>query len=377
MDVRRYEPKAMVLVLLYAYSTGVRSSRKIERLCRRDVGFRVLAGNLQPDHVTLARFRRDHHEELAGLFTEVLKLCRAAGMVRVGVVALDGTKIKANAALDSNRTYPSIEEEVQRILKEAASTDHEEDVRAGGNGDDEVPPEMRSREDRLKRLQECKALLESEAKAKADEQRRKIKERAEEEARRGEKLRGRKPSEPKKKPEEEAKANVTDPESRIMKTRSGYVQGYNAQAIVTEDQVIVAAEITDEANDVKQLHPMLEACRSDLRAAGVTRPIENVLADAGYWSESNAKRRGNAKAELFVATNKDWKQRKALRELPPPRGRIPDGLSPRDRMERKLLTKRGRGLYRKRGQTIEPTFGQVKHVRGFERFMMRGKALCA
>jgi hypothetical protein len=162
-----------------------------------------------------------------------------------------------------------------------------------------------------------------------------------------------------------------------MKTRSGYVQGYNAQAAVTVDQIVIAAELTDEANDVGQLHPMLGCC-DNLKDVGLTERMGNVLADAGYWSEANAKRRrGRPATELWIATIKDWKQRKRARDLPPPRGRIPDNLSARDRMERKLLTKRGRALYGKRSCTVEPVFGQVKDARGINRFLRRGKSACA
>lgn len=374
-----YDPSVMVGLLLYSYCVGQRSSRQIERLCWRDVGFRVVAGNLQPDHTTIARFRQEHEKALAGLFTQILKLCGKAGMVRVGVVALDGTKIKANAALEANRTHESIEAEVKKMLAEAKAVDEEEDGRHGkGQRGDEMPEGLRRREDRLKRLRECKEPLEAEAREKAEEQRKKIEERAAEEERSGQKLRGRKPGEPQEFPDREAKANVTDPESKILKTRSGYVQAYNAQAMGTEEPGVIAAELTDEANDVKQLHPMKEASRDNLESIGEKDRMGVILADAGYWSETNAKPgRGRPGTELLIATNKDWKQRKALREKPAPRGRIPDGFSLRDRMERKLLTMRGRSLYRKRSQTVEPVFGQIKDVRGFDRFMRRGKRACA
>ena len=170
----------------------------------------------------------------------------------------------------------------------------------------------------------------------------------------------------------EAKANVTDPQSRIMKTRSGYVQGYNAQAAVTENQIIVAAEVTQEYNDVGQLHPMVEKVAENLKAVGAPEAMETVLADAGYWSDANMAGADPVGPELLIATNKDWKQRKAMREAPPPRGRIAADMTARERMERKLLTKRGRALYKLRGQTIEPTFGQIKDGRGCDGFMRRG-----
>jgi hypothetical protein len=172
-------------------------------------------------------------------------------------------------------------------------------------------------------------------------------------------------------PDGELKLNLTDPESRLMKTRNGYVQGYNAQAVVTEDQIILAAEVTQEANDVAQLHPMLEKAQAELKAAGSEEKIEIALADAGYWSEANATKKPEG-PELVVATNKDWKQRKAMRESPAPRGRMPKDMTARDLMERKLLSKRGRALYKLRGQTVEPVFGQIKDGRGCTRFMRRG-----
>ena len=177
-------------------------------------------------------------------------------------------------------------------------------------------------------------------------------------------------------PEAEAKANVTDPDSRIMKTRRGYVQGYNAQAVATADQIIVAAEVTPEENDVDQLHPMLAATATELKAAGVEETVGAVLVDAGYCSEENLERADPEGPELFVATRKDWKQREQMRQAPPPRGRIPGHLSRRERMDRKLLTKRGRRLYKQRSQIIEPVFGQTKACRGIDRFQRRGLANC-
>ena len=189
----------------------------------------------------------------------------------------------------------------------------------------------------------------------------------------GKKKRGRKPKVVEPLPTEEAKANTTDPDSRIMKTRQGYVQGYNAQAVVSGEQIIVAVGVTQEANDVQQLEPMLQTMAHTLEAAGIEDRPKAGLADAGYWSEANIRACSWPEMpELLIATTKDWKQRKMLREKGCLRGRIPKGLSPRDRMERKLLTKRGRALYKKRGVLVEPVFGQVKEGQGFRRFMRRG-----
>jgi transposase len=368
-----YEPSMMVCLLLYAYCLGVRSSRQIERLCERDIGFRVITANQAPDHSTIARFRQANEEALTALFTQALRLCAEAGLVKVGTMALDGTKMKANASLAANRKYASIEAEVKRMLEEAAAKDAEEDELYGPDRrGDELPEDLRDRRKRLTRLKEAKARLEHEAAAEAAKQAEKIEKRAKEEKKTGRKKRGRKPKEPDDTPPVEAKANVTDPESRIMKTRTGYVQGYNAQVVVTKDQLIVAADVTQEENDVLQLHPMLKQAQEELTAVGVEEHIDVVLADAGYWSEANVQEADPEGPELLIATTKDWKQRKVLREKGPPRGRIPKNLSLLERMERKLRTKRGWGLYSQRGWIVEPVFGHAKDGRRCDRFMRRG-----
>ena len=372
-----FHPQMMVALLLYAYCQGVRSSRQIERLCERDVAFRIVAGNLGPDHATIARFRQRHSEALAGLFTDILRLCKEAGLVKVGVVALDGTKMAADAALEANRTYETIRSEVETMLREAESKDGDEDRLFGpGCRGDELPDALRDRGGRLERLKQCRERLEHEAAAAAAEHTHKLEQRAAKEAATGQKLRGRKPKPVSEAPESEAKANVTDPDSRIMKTRRGYVPGYNAQAVATAGQIIVAAEVTPDENDVGQLHPMLIATANELRAAGVEEAVGAALVDAGYCSEENLAAADPEGPELFVATRKDWKQREQLRQAPSPRGRIPGHLSRRERMDRKLLTRRGRRLYKQRSQIIEPVFGQTKTCRGIDRFQQRGLTNC-
>jgi transposase len=283
-----FEPSMMVALLLYAYCEGERSSRRIEKLCVRDVAFRIIAANQMPDHVTIARFRREHTEALTGLFLDVLRLCKEAGLAKVGVLAIDGTKIKANASLEANRTHEGLSREIARILEEAEKVDAEEDRRFGADRrGDELPAELRDRAGRLERLKEAKARLEKEAAEEAAAKERHIVKLETDAAERGEKKRGRKPIPPDPTPDKEAKANVTDPESRIMKTRSGYVQGYNAQAVVNQDQIIIACAVTQEANDVRQLHPMLDLTQTNLATVGVAGPVDVLLADAGYWSEKN------------------------------------------------------------------------------------------
>ena len=369
-----YDPAMMVGVLLYAYCQGIRSSRRIARALERDVGFRVVAANQQPDFRTICRFRAEHEEALEWLFMQVLRLCREAGLVKLGVVALDGTKVAANASLAANRSYKAIREEVLKMLDEAKKVDAEEDAMFGsGQRGDELPEELGRRAERLKRLGEAKARLEREAQETASLAQQRLVQRQEEEAAAGKKKRGRKPKEVAPTPGEDAKANTTDPDSRTMKARQGYIQGYNVQAIVSQDQIMVAVGVTQEGNDVQQLKPMLQSMERTLEAAGIEERPKTALADAGYWSEANIIACSLPEGpELLIATAKDWKQRKVLREQGCPRGRIPKHLSPRQRMERKLLTQRGRRLYRLRGITVEPVFGQVKEGQGCRRFMRRG-----
>lgn len=373
MGASGFDPGLMVALIMYAYCVGERSSRRIERLCERDVAFRVIAANLVPDHSTISRFRKDHREALGKLFTEVLRMCGEAGLVKVGIVAIDGTKIEANAALAANRTHDSLRAEVEKMFDEADAIDAAEDALYGkGKRGDELPEEMRNRESRLKRLKEAKARLEHEAAEAARLKAEEIERREKEELESGKKKRGRKPKEPDNNPNAEAKANVTDPESRIMKTRKGYVQGYNAQTAVTEGQIIISADVTQEENDMGQMHPMLGKAKEELKAAGIGDEIEHALFDAGYCSEENLSKVTEGEPEIFAATTKDWKQQKALKERGGPRGRIPKGLTKRELMERKLLTKKGQEMYGKRKIIVEPPFGQMKEGQGFRRFMVRG-----
>ena len=337
MDLRRFEasystsgsgqapfsPAMMLALLIYAYSNKVRSSRKIEQLCRRDAGFRLIVGDAVPDHSVIARFRRRHAADMQALFVEVLKLCREAGLLRLGVVALDGTKIKANAALDANRTARSLAEEVAAMFAEAEAVDAAEDGLYGDRRGDELPPELADAGSRKARLAACREKLAAKAAEAAAHQQQKIDARAAEEQATGKGKRGRKPKPADDSVDPDAVANVTDPDSEIMKTRRGWVQGYNGQAVVTADQIIVAAELTSEANDVRQLQPMLNQAQAVVEAVvGEDAALGTALADAGYWSEANAATE-TADCELLIATQKDHRQRTALREAPAPRGRMP------------------------------------------------------
>ncbi len=367
-----YEPRMMVALLVYAYCLGVRSSREIERACQDRLSFRVITANQVPDHTTIARFRQEFTEDFGRLFTEVLHLCVRAGLVKVGVVALDGTKVAGNASLSANRTYEHLEREVARMLEEAEGRDREEEGAGGAEGEgEELPEELRQRTDRLERLRRAKAELEREAEDEAA--RKQESERARQQGAPGAPRRGRKPKPPDPTPQSEAKANLTDPESRIMKTRTGYVQGYNAQVMVTKDQVIVAAEVTQQQNDVQQLQPMVARAQEELWAASAKK-MKVVVADAGYWSADNVRGTSPWGPRLLIGTTNEQRQQEAIRERCAPRGRIPTDATAKERMARALLTKVGKRLYGLRSITVEPVIGQMKSGRRCDRLLRRGTA---
>jgi transposase len=367
-----YDPELMVTLLLYAYTQGIRSSRMIETKCQQDVAFRIVAANQQPDHVTIARFRKAKREKIQGLFIEVLRLCREAGLGKLGKVAVDGTKIVANAALDANRTQSGLEKEVNKILDEADAIDEEEDRKYGRDRrGDELPEEMRHQESRLVRLREAKARLEKEAQEAREKQKEKITAREKKEEKAGKPLRGRKPLSPEEVGNGDSKANVTDPESRIMKTRKGFVQGYNAQLVVSQDQLILAADVTQEENDQHQWKPMMGEMRRNLKTTGRENTVKAALGDAGYVNETLLRTPPRG-MEIFLSTKKEYRRQKEIREQGSPRGRIPVNLNNRERMERKLQTKRGQRFYKQRGMIVEATIGQVKTCTGCRQFMCRG-----
>jgi transposase len=364
-----HDPELMVALLLYAYCVGVRSSREIERACHVDVAFRVVAANQSPDHSTIARFRQHNEEALKGLFTDSLRLCARAGMAAVGVVALDGTKMGCPASLAANRTRAAIEAEVEKMFAEADATDAAEDRLFGPEATGNEPPaELRARSARRERFKAAKAALEEEEKAERAAHEAHLARRAEAERESGKRLRGRKPKEPA--PKTAAKANASDPESKVMKTKDGFLQGYNAQAMVNEEQVVVSAEVTDEQNDHGQLHPMIKATEKSLDEAGIDERPDKLLADAGYCSEENLEQFGEDDPDCFIATrnlNKNPRPRNGRR------GPLPASASAVEKMDRKVSTKAGRALYAKRQQLVEPVFGQIKDGRGFRRFMRRGR----
>lgn len=348
-----YHPCMMLKLLLYGYCTGTYSSRKIAAKLADSVAFRFLAAGNDPDFRTINDFRKRHGVALTGLFDQVLQVCREAGLVKLGRVAVDGTKIKANASKHKAMSYGRMkqkETEIQRQVREmferAEKIDREEDRLYGPDRrGDELPAELATREGRLKKIREAKAALEAEARKKAEAE-------------------GKDPKQAK--PPDKAQRNFTDPESRIQKTKDGYIQGYNAQLAVDDlFQVIVAQHVTPSAPDVHQLEPAITSIEKTLDA----KP-EAVLADAGYWSEENVQTMQSKGIEAFIATDRQ----KHGEEAPAPRGRAPKNMTTRGRMARVLRTRRGRKIYSRRKAIVEPVIGQIKQARGFRQFLRRGVA---
>ena len=378
-----YAPEMMVRLLLYGYAKGVYSSRKIQTRTYEDVGFRYLSGDQHPDHATIAEFRKRHLDALSGLFTQALLLCSEAGLVKLGHVSIDGTKIKANASKHKamsykhmNETEARLKQEIDTLLAAAEKTDAEEDAQYGKDRHgDELPAELQRRQSRLQKIGEAKAALEQEAKEMAAQEsveaEQKLAERAEQERRTGKKKGGRKPELPdpeQAKPDDTAQRNFTDPESRIMPdgaNKGSFVQGYNAQiAVDSASQVIVAAEVTQETNDKKQLLPMIA-----LMAANLEQKPEKVSADTGYFSEANVTDEQVKDVDLYVATGRDKHGDAVETSSDPP----PPGASPKEVMREKLRTEAGHAVYKMRKAIVEPVFGQIKEQRGFRRFSLRGK----
>ena len=348
-----YHPRMMVKVLLYGYCIGVASSRRIAQRLHEDIAFRVLAANNTPDFRTISDFRKDHLGALSGLFLQVLAFCQRAGLVKLGHVALDGAKVRANASRHKAMSYRRMKEketqlaaEVAELLRRAQEVDDEEDHRYGKDKrGDELPEELAFRKGRLEKIREAMAALEAEAQAAAEAE--------------GKEHPG--------VPDDKAQRNFTDAESRIMPAPGGrdFLQAYNCQAVVDHaHQVIVAARATNHSSDQQQAVVMIE---ETIRNTGVM-PRE-VSADAGYYSAKAVDELYALGVDAFVAPE----QTRHGRVVPPaPRGRIPRQLSPRDRMRRKLQTRRGRQRYALRMETVEPVFGQIKQGRGFRQFLLRG-----
>jgi transposase len=369
-----YDPAMMLTVLIYAYCQGRRSSRKISKACEEQLPYRWLTGNTVPDHCAISRFRSRHEKLMKTVFCEILSVCAEAGLVRVGDVYLDGTKIKGNASLSANRTFDQLNKEIEQMLEEAKSVDEEEDRRLGPTRrGDELPKDMEDPVSRLARLKEAKARLEAKANAEREEQEKKLRDREEEEKQAGRKKPGPKPKEPEDGVQRDRKANATDPDSRIMKTRQGYVQGYNGQAVVSKEQIIVGADVTQEENDLYQLEPMIHQTKESLDGAGIEKGIDTCTADTGYWRDDLPVESIEAEGmKLLIAVQKDSKQREQCLDEEHSYGRIPADASSRERMGRRLKTKWGKAKYKLRSQTVEPVFGQIKATMGINGFMRRG-----
>ena len=372
----------MVCLLLYAYARGIRSSRVIERACEEDVAFRVLAAQQRPDHATIARFLERHQDAIAGLFGEVLTLCARSGLAKVGVIAVDGTKVQANASRDQNLDYQLARE----IVEEAKAVDAAEDELYGDARGDELPPEFATAQGRRGWLREAKQRLEAanpqpvprNRPKRLKEAKRRLEEELFSEVRanrayeayraRGRMKDGRRfgrppnPYQPPATPK--GQINLTDPDSRVVKGLRGFLQGYNAQAVTNEHQVVLAAEIETVGADFGHLEPMLAATERELAAAGVTDTPQVLLADAGYWHGEQMQRITDCGIEVLIppdtgrhrVTRRNWDG-----------GRY-------DQMRELLATERGSELYRKRQPMIEPVFAQMKFNRGLDRFRRRGRA---
>ncbi len=371
-----FDPEMMVALLLYAYAIGERSSRAIERRCLEDVAFRVVTANQIPDHATIARFRVRHGQALGEVFTQVLALCAEAGLVSVGLIALDGTKIRGNASQAANRSYAAISAEVEEILAEAAAADAAEDELLGERRGDELPSELRERSSRQARLRAAKRKLEAGVSERKAVYQAKLAERARLEAERGRRLRGRKPAPPPEAVAPPARANTTDPDSTLVHSRAGFLQGYNAQAVATPEQIVIAVELSTDSPDGRLLAPMGEAARSELAAVGITESPGVLLADAGYWNVPQIEQVEAAGTQVLVATETGSSRRLKEREGRA-RKRGDKRLAGRYlEMQRTLATPEGRELYPRRQQIIEPVFAQTKVVRRCDRFQRRGLLAC-
>jgi len=347
-----YHPRMMTKILVYGYCVGVFSSRRIQKRLVEDVAFRVLAAGNQPDFRTIADFRKLHLKALEELFQQMLRLTLETGMMKLGRVALDGSKVKANAskhkAMSYGRTKQTekrLREEVRQLLNQAEAADQEEDSRYGRDQrGDELPEELQRRETRIARIQQAQRALEDRAR-----------EQAKSEGKDAEQAH----------PTKKAQYNFTDPESRMLKGADGFLQGYNTQiAVEPIFQLIVGQRVTQAANDKQQLVPLIEA----IEEQSGQKP-EAVLADHGYCSDENLKYLARKRVEGFIATGK---QKHGERREPCKRGPLPREASRVERMERKLETKVGAAVYATRKFIVEPVFGQIKQARGFRQFLLRG-----
>ncbi len=369
-----YHPRMMTTLLLYSYTQGVFSSRRIMQRCQRDAAWRVIVQEDVPDFRTISDFRKQHLTELEGLFVEVLRLCQQAGLVKLGHVALDGTKIRANASRHKAMSYGRMKEEevrlrkeIRQLLSQAKSADEAEDRAYGvDRRGDELPEALARRQSRLAKIREARKALEAQAKAAAEEE---CKRQEEEPDKPGDKPKGGRRSKPEKVvPPAKAQYNFTDPTTKIMKvSNKGFDQCGNAQAVVDrQHQIIVAADVTNEANDKQQFQPMAQQARTNV---GRGHRIGKISSDSGYFSEQNVQWAERNLLDAYIATGR---LKHGERMPASPRGRPPAGLTTQERMARKLRTKRGRETYAQRKWIVEPIFGWIKRGLGFRQFLLNG-----
>lgn len=383
-----FDPAMMVALVIYAHAVGVRSSRAIERACTRDAGFKVVTGQLVPDHSTITRFLKEHREALTGLFAQVLRLCHAAGMTRVGVIAVDGTKIAANASWAKCHTEAALDHQIveeqqaftelaAQLLGEQVATDAAEDGEYGEDDrGDRLPPQLRGRRERLARLRRAKADLQARDAAAHEQMRaRQQAKQASWDAKHAEGLAyGPRPKDEVRvgQPATRAtppRASITDPDSRRMKAKHGFVQGYNAQIAVTDTQVICGVLVTQSATDHHLLPQVLTATGKAMAAAGINDRIATVLADAGYANEDTFTAAENRHVTLLAPLASDEKRAQGA---DPAGGRNLSRLPATARAQDRLRTDAGRRQYALRGRTVEPVFGHLKDRLGMRQFSRRG-----
>jgi transposase len=381
-----FDVTMMVTLLVYSYAVGVCASRKIATACARNLAFRAIVNDEPPDFRTISDFRKIHLEAMRSLFLEVLCLAGEMGLIKLGNISTDGTKMGANASRHKamsygymNKDIERLKAEIDKLLKQSAQLDDEQDAVLGSRKGDELPEELKRREDRLVKIQEAKARLEAAALATAEEeQRRRDEEQAKREAE-GRKRRGKEPAPVDSTPEDKAQTNFTDPEAKIMKqSNKGFDYCYNAQAAVDrENQIILSGEVTQEANDKRQAAPMAQATLDNLAAAGIELPrgadgtlvpIPNTL-DSGYFSEEAVKKLEAMGIDPHIATGRQKHNQTAnplASESPSSEASI------KEQMAHKLRSGPGKVLYAERKHIVEPVFGQIKAARGIRKFLLRG-----
>jgi transposase len=379
-----FDPAMMTCLLLYAYGVGVYASRKIARACERNLAFLAIVGDDRPDFRTISDFRKLHLQALADLFTQVLRLAREAGLVQLGVLATDGTKVAGNAARHKAMSYgyltkegERLRAEIEALLEHAQDEDAAEDVVLGSRRGDELPAELKRREDRLATIQAAKQRLEEQARAAAEAERQRRAEAEAERQRTGQPRRGREPQPVTDTPDAKAQTNFTDPELKIMKTSNkGWDYCGNAQVVVDDAcQIIVAWDVTAASNDKEQAVPLAQAALANLAAAGVARPTDAAgqplpianLTDSGYYSEKAARGLAALGLDPYMATERQRHHAVATAAAAP-------APTAKEAMAQKLRTAAGRALYALRKVIVEPVFGQIKGARGFRRFLLRGLA---